>query len=338
MIPEPPGWTDDHESAFMHALSRRTTDRGRLQRWLLLLHREHRAAGMLPTSGRFLFYELEQRGGIGKARRNRDGTASVRRADTDLSEALTRLREARLVPWADVVDETRDVTVWEYAESTAAYLLAQLDTLALDLWAGEPPPLVVVESRSLQGALRDHASTYLAPITSTNGQSSGALLVDLARHLTEPRPVLYLGDLDLAGGQIETSTRLRLDRHGAHVDDWTRVAITREQVDAWNADPDAPDLDPIRKVDRRYRGGRAYDAWETEALGQAEVVRLLRAHLDGLRADRGLPSLADVHAREQVDRERWARLLPLLDQPEAERLLAPLLDTDDDTGDTGAES
>ena len=38
------------------------TKRGRIQRAVLDLLREHAADGGLPTNGRFLFYELEQRG------------------------------------------------------------------------------------------------------------------------------------------------------------------------------------------------------------------------------------------------------------------------------------
>ena len=50
----------------MNGLSSPNTKAGRLQRACLELLREHERNGDIPTNGRFLFYELEQRGVIPK--------------------------------------------------------------------------------------------------------------------------------------------------------------------------------------------------------------------------------------------------------------------------------
>lgn len=78
-----------------------------LRQHLMRLYREHLAAGMLPTSGRFLFYELVQAAitekhasGILKPSAKRQ-----RRADQDITQALTQLRESGLIPWSAIVDE-----------------------------------------------------------------------------------------------------------------------------------------------------------------------------------------------------------------------------------------
>jgi hypothetical protein len=47
-------------------LSRPDSKGGRLQRIVLELLREHEQAGAIPTSARFLFYELVQRGVLSK--------------------------------------------------------------------------------------------------------------------------------------------------------------------------------------------------------------------------------------------------------------------------------
>ena len=47
-------------------LSAADSKKGRLQRECLKLLREHERNGDIPTNGRFLFYELEQRGVIPK--------------------------------------------------------------------------------------------------------------------------------------------------------------------------------------------------------------------------------------------------------------------------------
>ena len=82
-------------------LSAEHTKAGRLQRALLDLLGVHERQGTLPTSIRFLFYELIQAGVVLKA------ATGARRADQDTIEALTYLREVGLVSWEWIVDETR---------------------------------------------------------------------------------------------------------------------------------------------------------------------------------------------------------------------------------------
>jgi hypothetical protein len=88
--------TDDNK------LSSADSAKGKLQRIVLDLLREHERDGALPTSARFLFYELVQRGVISKEK-SKDG---ARRPDQNLHDALFDLREAECVPWEWIVDET----------------------------------------------------------------------------------------------------------------------------------------------------------------------------------------------------------------------------------------
>ena len=119
-------------------LSKPQTKAGRLQRAVLELLHEHRDRGELPTSNRFLFYELVQAGVLDKTKTRQKG----RGADQDLSDASKRLRDLGLIPWPWIVDETRSLTSWEYDATVAAYLAAAADYARIDCWAGEPPPLV----------------------------------------------------------------------------------------------------------------------------------------------------------------------------------------------------
>jgi hypothetical protein len=78
---------------------------GLLRASLLELLEEHRTDDTIPTSSRFLFYELVQRGIVSKERKSSGG----RRPDQDVSDALIDLRENGQVPWDWVVDETRSL-------------------------------------------------------------------------------------------------------------------------------------------------------------------------------------------------------------------------------------
>jgi hypothetical protein len=282
------------------ALSPAGTKTGRLQRACLALLREHEADGALPTSGRFLFYELVQRGVLSKQPTGR------RRPDQDMTDALKHLRDAGLVPWDWIVDETRTLLQWKYDATVAGYARAAVERARLDCWAGRPPPLILTESRSLAGVLRNLAGEYLCPVAATNGQAGGFLVTDVAPLLDgNKRTVLYLGDHDLSGTLIEQNTRDVLERHAGWVVEWERVALLPEHVDAYQ-------LPVIVKHDRRYRPPRAHQAVETEALQQQVIVGLVRARLDAL-----LPEpLAVVLDREQAARARLLVLLAMLDEDE----------------------
>jgi hypothetical protein len=212
------------------------------------------------------------------------------------------LRDEGLVPWGWVVDETRSLTAYRYADTIAGYLRDTLPLARIGCWAGTPPPLIVCESRTFGGVLeRTLAAAYLCPVTATNGQVGGFLHTNVVPTLRgNDRPVLYVGDHDLSGGQIEQNTRRVLAR-AAGERNWQRVALTAEQAEG---------LPVVEKVDRRYRPPRLHRAVEVEALGQGVVTGLGRDALDAL-----LPEPLDlVQGREQTQREAWAEALSGADE------------------------
>lgn len=107
-----------------------------LRQHVLRLYREHLAAGMLPTSIRFLFYELvalkiilKQATGVLKP-----GAVGQRRPDQDVIDAITSLRESSLIPWAAIVDETRSLDDYSGFRSIAEGVNAYLNAIELDPW------------------------------------------------------------------------------------------------------------------------------------------------------------------------------------------------------------
>jgi hypothetical protein len=270
-------------SVIGNTVSAPDTKAGMLQRACLDLLAEHERDGALPTSIRFLYYELVQRGIVSKTR------TGARRTDHDTIDALTRLREAGQIPWDWIVDETRSLDDYTGDTSIKQGVLDRLPYIHLDPWRGWPP-MILTESRSLAGVLRSIVTDYAARIASTNGQVAGFLHTVIAPQLRPFDIVLYLGDLDLAGGHIEENTRRVLERVPLQ---WERVALTREQVEEY-------DLPVIIKSDRRYRDGRPHEAVETEALRQTVLVDILRGRLDAL-----LPEPL-VRVQERAERQRRA--------------------------------
>jgi hypothetical protein len=273
---------------------------------LIELLQEHEAAGedALPTSARFLYYELVQRGILKKhdeVPARTDGKKG-RRPDQDLHDALMWLREKEVVPWDWITDETRsleDHTGWA---SINAWATTSVRYIRLDPWQGRAP-MILTESRSLAGALRKLAIQYATKLAATKGQVGGFLRTVVAPQLKSGDTVLYCGDWDWQGGQIEANTRRVLERLVGGELDWTRIALTEEQVDRY----DLRRLQ-IMKRDKRYKPGTPgwrFPAVETEALQQQVIVQIVR---DALDAELPEP-LEDVLEREARQRGEIERLL-----------------------------
>jgi hypothetical protein len=264
---------------------------GALRDLLFALLAEHERDGTIPTNARFLFYELVQRGELSKERKG------ARRPDQDLHDALTDLREQGLIPWEWIIDETRSLDSYTGYASVKEGVREQLNWIRVDPWRDQAP-LILTESRSLAGVLRTVASEYRVSIAATNGQCGGFLRTEIAPQLQGAERIIYLGDLDLSGDQIEANTRRVLEQASGVDLAWERLALTRQQVREH-------DLPIIVKHDRRYKDGRAHEAVETEAISQRVLIEILQERLDSL-----LPEpLPRVRERERRQRRSVAKLL-----------------------------
>jgi hypothetical protein len=257
----------------------------RIRNACLDVHGQHRERGELPTSGRFIFYELEHAGVVPK----------TRRGSQDVTTALTDLRERGLIPWADIVDETRSLDSAFNSPTILDGVIDLLPAIHLDPWDGRPS-MVLTESRSLAGVIRVLVhDEFRAHIAATNGQVGGFLHTEVAPALESGDIVLYLGDLDLQGDQIEANTRRVLEKLVGPLR-WERLALTEAQRVEHG-------LEPIVKFDNRYKPAKPHFAVETEALRQSVIVDIVRSRLTEL-----LPP--EVHDRVlEREREQRARIL-----------------------------
>jgi len=285
---------------------------GILRELLFELLQEHKRDDAIPTNARFLFYELVQRGELSKEQKPRVDDKKGRRPDQDLHDALTDIRENGSIPWDWIVDETRSLENYTGYASVKAGVLAKLPYIKLDPWKG-CAPLILTESRSLVGVLRDIAIEYRVRIASTNGQVGGFLRTDIAPLLQSGDRVITLWDLDLSGGHIEANVRRVLEREIGGKLDWERLALTKDQVREYK-------LPVIVKKDKRFKNRRFQRVWtkgpplkpgeheavETEAIRQRVLIDILRARLDRLL----LPEpLMRVQEREARQRRQLAALL-----------------------------
>jgi hypothetical protein len=280
------------------AVVRPESKRARIRRHVLELLAEHEATDSLPTTIRFAFYELEQRGLAQKPtkdRQNRRRSIGWPPGSQDITDVITRMRDAGEIPWNWIADTERSVAVWGHDRTVVDYLAAKLEGARLNPWEPGLPPLILSESKGVAEVLQAVAYEYVCPIAGLKGHAAGFLVTQLAPLLKgNDRVVLYLGDYDRCGHDIESNAIRVLERTAERSITWTRIGLTEEQTEG---------IEPIWKVDGRDGVGR--EAWELEVLGQSAVVALVRSTLDNLMPR----SLADVQEREAAEIENMRKRL-----------------------------
>jgi hypothetical protein len=184
----------------------------RYQRWCLALYLEHRDDDALPTGGRFLWYEPVQRGLVDKTKAPGHPGVTGRWVDQNIADALKVIRQAGLVPWEDIIDETRELHDWRGSPTVLTGVRDLLDAIRLDPWHSRPP-LLLVESRQTAAVLAPVVRDSRALLSGLGGQVHGHLVTDIVPCLVPGQPILYLGDHDLVGQQIEQNVLAVLNQH-----------------------------------------------------------------------------------------------------------------------------
>lgn len=283
---------------------------GRLRKALLERIEAHRQDGTIPTSSRFLYYELEGHDDgegilVSKVR------TGARRTDQDLIVALTDLREDGLIGWDEIVDETRSVDCNVRCSSMKEALEAYKQYIQVDPWQlSATRPFVLCESRSLAGVLRSTCNDYGVSLASTNGQSAGFLRTKLAREMNDSSKalhILYCGDWDIGGAAIESNIRTVLGECVQTEFTWERLMITQEQIAKYN-------LSSIIKTDKRYKGAEGvHEAWECESLSQKTIIELIVERFDEMLQPYSLDNWKSYADNERAN-------LTVVENPEPEAL------------------
>ncbi|HEY8649988.1 MAG TPA: hypothetical protein VIL70_03645 [Chthoniobacterales bacterium] len=92
-----------------------------LRQTILEVVREHERARMLPTSIRFIYYELIAREIVSKVRTGK------RRTDHNTIDAITQLHESGAIPWGYIEDETRELSDYTGYATMREAALASLE-------------------------------------------------------------------------------------------------------------------------------------------------------------------------------------------------------------------
>jgi len=241
-----------------------------------------------PTSVRHTYYTAITRGIIPK------DTGGSRSNYNKIQRAVLELRRSGQIPYSHIVDSTRWMRKPSSWSNIEHYLYNVQRSYRRDLWAHQDIDLEVwCESESIAGVLSAVTARWDVPLFPCHGYSSETFAWGAAQNwLGDDRDpvVLYVGDLDRHGKQIEVDLRNKLEGfYGSEVD-WTRVGITEDQIKRH-------DLGGLATTDGH---------WEAEAL----PPDIMRADLAGAIESYVSPVALQAHeVAEGSEREIWAEIM-----------------------------
>jgi hypothetical protein len=175
--------------------------------------------GGAPMAVRHAFYAAVGAGiGIPKTRA---GYSKVQRL-------VLELRREGVIDYNEITDGTRYVRQSDQWDGLDEALGDIWRTYRRNLWADSDYDIEVwCESDSIGGTLWPIVDEWGLPLHVTRGYASETFLYQSAR--SGATHILYIGDLDPHGENIESDAQRRLSTFGSGAE-WERVALTREQV------------------------------------------------------------------------------------------------------------
>ena len=211
-----------------------------------------------PITGRGIGYKLFASGLIPSMER-----AEMQRVYRLLKEA----REQGHIPWAWIVDETRELERVSTWANPAVYARAVARSYRRDFWDQQPVRVLVVsEKGTVRGLLRPVLDHFAVGFQVMHGFSSATIVYDISRD-DDGRPliILYVGDFDPSGMYMsEKDLPNRFSKYDGNHVTTRRIALTRKQVKGLPSFPAADKRkDPRYKWFRSNYGDRC---WELDAM------------------------------------------------------------------------
>lgn len=182
------------------------------------------------------------------------------RSTAKISRVLTGAREDGVIPWAWIVDETRNLEKVAQWDDPAAFAQTVKRSYRRDLWAEQPQRVEIwSEKGTMRGTLGPVLDEWGVGFRVMHGFTSATVMNDIAevtRRGDAPLRVFYIGDWDPSGMHMsEQDIPERLTNYRAWVQ-LSRLALTAE--DLKRPDMAATSFPATDKTkDPRYRGSRA---------------------------------------------------------------------------------
>lgn len=211
-----------------------------------------------------------------------------------LSAVLVEARETGQVPWDAMEDRTRHIlgspslshiSDPEWAAQNIVDYVETSEGIHADRWLYQDWYVEVwLEKQALEGVFESVTGSMEVVLMPGRGYSSATFLKEAAERMEEAADggkklaVLYFGDYDPSGMDIERYVEEKMTEHGIHLDGFARIALTLAQIKRYELPPV-----PAKKSDSRRDAFVAVHgdmAVELDALNVRVLKDLIRAGIE----------------------------------------------------------
>ena len=237
---------------------------------------------------------------------SRNVIPNTERAYKSLSVTLDRARWEDLISPFALDDRGRVTQQRPSWTSQKQFIRGVVPQYRTDWWYDHEPYVELwAEKDAVTGIIAPVASEFGVTYLAMRGFGSFTAVHSAVQRIAERQAkIIYVGDFDPSGLEMDRDLQSRLDRMGANHTELLRVALTRGQVDSFNLLPQ-----PTKMSDSRARHWPHEGSWELDALDADILVRLVRNAITEY-----LPS--DFEERKQADEDEREDLLKrMLSQP-----------------------
>ncbi len=209
-----------------------------------------------------------------------------------LSRIMTDARKEYEIDFDWIVDRSKPEYIPNVWDDPGQYLKAVAGSYHRDRWQDQPYYVEVwLEKDSLTGSVEKLCRDYGVTLRAHRGFSSTTKkheIAELFQEIYQPKRILYVGDHDSSGVDIERDLQEALEEYGAYDFELERIAILPEDIRLFNLPPlRVKEKDPRTKGFKAIYGSAVVEA---DALPPTE----LRSRLER--------SICEL-----IDMEKWER-------------------------------
>ncbi len=218
-----------------------------------------------------------------------------------LSKHLTRARLAGLVDDSRIIDRVRSTLRVQCWPDLSHFLQTVRRSYRREKWTSQDYNLEVwCEKDAVAGVLEPIANEYEIILYPCRGYNSYSALKDAAErigYIDRPTVVLYMGDFDPSGQDMPRDIRDRLtEDFGVQLDLYV-IALTRDQIEAYDLPPA-----PAKRSDSRAAAFMARHgdmAVELDALPPNVLQELVRDNVEQFFDKSAFEQQAEIEREEQ---------------------------------------
>lgn len=219
---------------------------------------------------------------------------------------LKEAREEGAIPWAWIVDETRELEQVATWDNATEYLRCTARDYRRDFWQQQPERIQVwSEKGTVRGTLRPLLDEYGVGFNPVHGFSSATTIHDVCDYDDgRPLTILYVGDFDPSGMYMsERDIPERLQRYDGNHVSLKRIALLRADCDRLGRRP-AFNVKDKSKDPRApwFRKNYGQLCWELDAMDpndlRKRVEKEIKKHIEPVAWKRC--SVVDAAERESM--------------------------------------